>query len=253
MTHKLNNGNTFDHVKANNFLFVPTPDSPLWRGSDSGDAFYANLKTQPADWMYRTRTISYTDNSHNYRTQEFNTIDWANSVVMIGCSNVYGVGVDDIDTLPAQLSRLINKPVINLGVGGSSMLFALHNNLILNEVYPTPRAVINVWTDLSRATYYQKASINHHGAWEMRRNNYMDMWNRDEYNPKLNAHFISMAARQIWKPQCEYYEATVFPSTAEAVGCDLYTLDMDRARDMGHPGIDNLGHIAGCIAERMSL
>lgn len=253
MTHELTNGNIFDHVKANNFLFVPTPPSPHWRGSDSEENYRENLKVQPADWIYRFKTVSYTDNSENYRTQEFDTIDWANSVVMLGCSNVYGVGVDESDTLPAQLSNIINVPVVNLGVGGSSMLFALHNNLILNHTWPTPRAVINVWTDLSRATYYQKMQINHHGAWEMRRNNYMDIWNRDEHNPKLNAYFIAMAARQIWKPQCVYYEATFFPGTAEAVGCDLYTLDMDRARDLGHPGIENLGYLAKAMAEKLNL
>jgi hypothetical protein len=105
----------------------------IWVGSDTEERFQENLKSQPEDWPWRNQQITYKLNSQNYRAPEWDSIDWENSVVMFGCSQVFGVGVDEDQTLGYYLSELLNKPVINLGIpGGSSMALWINTEKLLN-------------------------------------------------------------------------------------------------------------------------
>ena len=115
-------------------------------GTDTKELFEENLKTQPDDWYYRTHEVKYTLNSFGYRTKEFDDIDWKESIVIFGCSNIFGIGVADEHTIPYFLEQLSGRPVINMGMGGSSIQTALHNSIILNDSeYPTPKVIIYAW------------------------------------------------------------------------------------------------------------
>jgi len=133
-------------IKKKQFIPMKTFSSE-WQGTDSKELYLENLQKQPLDWYYRNNRVKYTLNSKGYRTEEFKKIDWAESVVMFGCSMVYGTGVTDEDTISHNLSKIIDRPVINMGVGGSSISFSLHNSLILNSFYPTPKAILKWFTD----------------------------------------------------------------------------------------------------------
>ena len=115
-------------------------------GTDSNELYQTNLKAKSKDWEYRHKSVKYTLNKHSYRTEQFADIDWANSVVIFGCSAVFGVGVDDADTISSQLSTLMNCPVINMGVGGSSITYALHNSIIfsLAEVFISSTTLVTL-------------------------------------------------------------------------------------------------------------
>jgi hypothetical protein len=124
--------------------------------NDHKELFEQNLKTQPDDWYYRTHEVKYTLNSLGYRTREFDDIDWKESIVMFGCSFVFGIGVTDKHTIPYFLEQLSGRPVINMGIGASSIQTVLHNSIILNDSkYPTPKAVVNMRTDLNRYQLYE--------------------------------------------------------------------------------------------------
>ena len=73
------------------------------------------------------RSVSYKLNSQGYRCPEWNDIDWASSHLLFGCSVVQGIGLNDADTLDQELVKLLNEPVVNLGVGGGSLPFILAN------------------------------------------------------------------------------------------------------------------------------
>lgn len=243
--------NLISNIKDGEFLpanvGVITSDFAV---SDSKELFLKNLKTQPLDWYYRTNTVTYKTNSQNYRTSEFKNIDWANSVVIFGCSEVFGVGVDEAHTVGNFLSDLIGMPVINLGVPSTSIMFALHNSLILNQHYPTPKAVIHLWTDYSRTVSYKKYGVVHHGAWDLDKDNYMLEWAIDDLNPSTYALFTQMISHQIWKLKTVYYEASIFPATVKLFECDqLYSIDY--ARDLIHCGINSKRAIAGQIAKNI--
>jgi hypothetical protein len=229
---------------------------PEWVGNfsgmDSKDLFEKNLLTQPIDWFYRDNPIEYKLNKYGYRTVDFDTIDWANSIVVFGCSNVFGVGLHERDTLSSQLHGLTNIPVINMGIGASSMEYSLYNSVILNEHYPTPKAVIHLWSAIDRATYYNKKNIEHHGTWNMTPNNYMDLYSTDPTHAKVHAILAQMISKQIWVSKTKYYEASFFGNTAGKLNLPTITVE-DYARDLSHPGRLSIQKLALDIKDKLKL
>lgn len=102
--------------------------------SDSQELFNQNLKQCPEDWRWKTEPISYDINSQGYRCPEFNTIDWKNSNVAIGCSRTFGVACPEEETIPHLLSERLGEPVINLGMGGTGCDYAFFNAMRLQNV-----------------------------------------------------------------------------------------------------------------------
>lgn len=231
-----------------------TQKDKLWFDSDNEEEYNKNLLRQPRDWYYRTNHIEYTVNKHGYRTKEFDSIDWANSVVMFGCSVTFGNGLDDKHTISSQLEQLLNMPVINMGVSGSSMLFNHHNNIILREHYPTPKAIVMYWPGHDRIAHYSKHKIVHQGHWNFTENSLIDVWTENETHVNLNAIMLAKANRLLWQDRCAYYEATWENSTSKIIDCDHISDDRgDRARDIIHPGINTAKEIANKIAKRLKL
>jgi hypothetical protein len=240
-----------EHVKQNNFLPIDGSVGKYFSGTDTPELFAHNLKVQPTDWYYRNSPVNYTLNSRGYRTAEFNTIDWKNSIVIFGCSNVFGVGVDDPYTLASQLSKLVNKPVINMGVGGSSITFALHNSIILRDRYPMPLAVINLWADYSRTVYYHKRRITAYGQWNMEENNYMGNWSAEDSHGKTHAIFASKTSKLLWE-NTKYFEGSYFEKTAFLLNCKPMPHISD-SRDCIHFGNSTQYNSAAIIAENLKL
>jgi hypothetical protein len=244
-----------DLVKQNKFL-PPGHGMRLgaisnFSGTDSEESFEQNLKTQPPDWYYRTYPVRYTLNKHGYRTNEFDEIDWSNSVVIFGCSNVFGVGLDDKDTVSSQLSKIINRPVINMGVGGSSMSHSLHNSIILRNGYSMPKGVVHIWSDFSRTVYYRDSTSYSYGSWNIEPGNYGDNWNEDKHHSMTHALLASITSQILWK-DTNYYEASYFEGTDKLLGCDSINY-VDYARDLCHPGIKTNHNLAVRLANKLQL
>jgi hypothetical protein len=124
--------------------------SNQWIGSDTEELYQTNLKIQPPDWYWRNHKVVYTTNSQRYRAPEWKDVDWNNSILVFGCSQVFGIGVDDSQTVCCQLSRMLNINVINLGMpGGSIMSMWVNTEKILNNNI-NPRAVIYNWPMANR-------------------------------------------------------------------------------------------------------
>ena len=68
----------------------------------------------------RINPIDYKVNSYGYRCPEFNTIDWEDSYVLLGASNIFGEGVLEDETISYYLEQMLGKPVINLGFAAAS-------------------------------------------------------------------------------------------------------------------------------------
>lgn len=192
----------------------------------------------------------YKLNSHGYRTQEFDDIDWKNAVVIFGCSNVYGVGLEEDETICSQLSKEIDRPVVNMGVPGSSMQYSLYNSVILNEFYPTPYAVIQIWTMPERTMTFSRYNINGYGTWNIEKNNYMDLWSKNKTNVEVSALFCSMISKQIWESKTNYNEISFFPKTSYLLKCS-FIRTIDVARDNLHPGVKTAKKTALKIKENL--
>lgn len=221
-------------------------------GHDSEKLFSENLLKQPASWKYRTKEVTYVLNHQFYRAPEWETIDWKNSVVILGCSNVFGVGLAEDETINHCLSQLIDRPVINLGVGGSGMSFAMQNSVVLNQNFPTPWAVINIWSDPYRIhEFVNKSSIKHYTASHDDKL-HSKFWGRSEINPEMHSYFACKATEAIWSSKTKYLSYSHWESLdAESIK-KLQLQEYDFARDMAHPGSRSAVHTAKILADALS-
>lgn len=100
---------------------------------------------------------NYVVNSDNYRCPEFNTIDWENSYVLLGGSDLYGEGLKEHEIMSYFLEQLLGKPVINLGVPACSNQHIVLTMSMLAKHY-TPKAWIVAWGDDCRWLHWDPKS-----------------------------------------------------------------------------------------------
>jgi hypothetical protein len=225
--------------------------------SDEEEEFKKNLETQSSDWRYRKKKVYYTFNSYGYRCEkEFDEIDWKNSIVVFGCSMVFGQGVSDDETLPFFLSKLYNREVVNLGVPSCSNNFILDNAIRLVKKYGPPYAMIMMWTLSNRLAYYGEKSIKHLVVSE---NFESGEPNHPDYNTLIsNLYFdksnefyttfqIAEIGREIFSKQTNYFDGSFFCETAHYGKCYERFEFENGARDLVHAGPEDLERIANEI------
>ena len=109
---------------------------------DTKQLFEANKKTFGPSWEFYSKPISYECNEFGFREQEFDSIDWNNSVVCFGCSHTFGIGIPDHETWVRKLEHKIDTPCVNLGIPGGSFEAIFHNIVWLNYHDITPKNII---------------------------------------------------------------------------------------------------------------
>jgi len=87
-------------------------------------------------------------------------------LVTFGCSLTYGQFLDNRDTQswPAQLGRMLNLPVVNLGWHGSSNKEILYE--ILNFDFQSEDVCVILWTNIYRWIIFNEEENNRLGAWQ---------------------------------------------------------------------------------------
>lgn len=236
-----------DQIRVDNFH----PLYSIFSGTDTEFNFEINLTNQPSDWLYRTKPVRYTLNSQYYRCEPFENIDWYNSIVIFGCSNVFGVGVDDADTISSRLKEITGTNVVNLGVGGSGQQISLYNTVILKNNNIKPKAIIHVWTDSMRPFSADKDyNIHYNGPW----NNFgfpkdtpASILNEifvESKSHAVSAMFNRMTVNSLY-PDIPIIHATHFKQMWDEQNFKYSNLPMlflplkDSARDCQHPGIES--------------
>lgn len=223
-------------------------------GMDSEDDFKKNLLIQPADWHYRTKDVTYTVNSSGYRAPEWDTIDWANSVVIFGCSHVVGIGLAEDETIGYQLSKLLDRPVINLGVGGSGPMFSHQNSVLLHKNFPKPWAVVQIWSGPDRISEFEsdRSSLlpsHFHGPWTTKSTHegwqFYRAWTQKAATSIIYNHFAVIATAAIWESRTRYFSGSFWPAADSAT---IKLRMIDKARDVSHPGRQTAIIVAKTIA-----
>lgn len=197
-------------------------------------------------------------NSMGYRAPEFDTVDWKNSIVLLGCSFVYGTSINNEDTISTNLEKITGRPVINMGVPGSSIVYSFVNQLKLYEHGIHPYAVVNCWTTTHRLTYFIESNMAAHlGPWvdedltpglSLRLYKKMfSLWNFKESNSEAYSSLFQQMARIIWKDK-RYLEYSFFPATAEQFNIKLLE-QSDFGSDNAHPGVQTTLDAAKIIAQ----
>ena len=195
----------------------------------------------------------YTLNSYGYRAPEFKDVNWSDSVVVFGCSNTFGTGLDDSDTVTSQLEQIIKSPVINMGCPGSSIDYSLYNSIILKNICPKPKAVVHLWTSIDRTTYFLPERHRSYGGWSSQKDNlYFNEWAKETSNPATLAVFASMTTKHLWS-NTKLFEATIFQRTHEILNCKHLPpiFRYEKARDLSHRGRENTQIAAKIIAENI--
>ena len=236
----------------------------LWEDDSSEKNYRKNRKHLGPDWYYYDKKITFEFNSNGFRAPEFDTIDWANSVVVLGDSYTAGDGnaIEDIAT--TLLQDMLEMPVINLGSSGTGIDLSCWNSLLLHETYPRPRAVVQLWSSLYRYSEY-----NLNKAFEHYFNNddprHVCAEDQNVYNFHLpqrkpycakthnweerNKMYV-LADRVLWKDKLPYYEASMFDDTAELIEVD-YLSHLDYGRDLDHWGPKSNIVVAETIATNL--
>jgi len=256
------------------------PGEFAWFATDTEQLFQHNVQRHPRRMQpFLDQTVTYTINSQGFRTEEFHTIDWAESVVVFGCSTVFGDAVTDSDTLSSQLSQLIDRPVINMGVSGAGMDLMSKNNLVLWRHCPRPWRVVNVWTGWDRITEYTELGANCYGSWTQGVNSWQDttifqrlrgqrasgyatvsraqQWadvyatvNQDPWHQRVELLFHSQTVQAVWGDRSRQFTWQV--DTQQALGCELLAWNFGlTARDLIHPDSATLGQWAEQIARSL--
>lgn len=211
----------------------PRKNTNKYAGSDTMEEFAKNLKTQPDNWHYRTKEVEYLCNSKGYRTKELDSIDWKESIVLFGCSMTAGIGVAEDETISHFLEQKSGRPVINLGVPGSSLDFNLYNNFLLHKNYTKPWAVVNLWTNTHRLMTFTNMCIRFEGLWS-EGDKYWEGYMTEKYNPILTSKFNMHLVKHLWKDTRTFY-GSWFDDAAHYG--DSYKLSFtNTARDLLHCG-----------------
>jgi hypothetical protein len=212
---------------------------------DTPKAVNRNKKKLGPEWYYYDKKIEYRYNELGFRTKPFSQIDWKNSVVVIGCSCVMGVGNTEEDGVCGQLEQILQKPVVNLGVSGSAIDWACRNSLVLHECFPHPKAIVQLWTALARYSDY------HSTGWFTP----ILPQNTRKYCAKHDWEIRSMhyveSDRALWRDKTVYYDATWYKHVASRINVDYYDRTIDFARDLDHPGVKSCRLAAEGIAEKL--
>ena len=217
-------------------------------GLDSYEEFKKILKKSPPDWIYRTKKITFNHNSLGFREKELDLVDWNNSIVILGCSHVYGDSIAEEDTAARVLEKQISMPVVNLGVCGGSVELAFYNSLVLYKMGVMPKAIIQNWTELDRyANFKQDTKTSQITSSHVDKRKYIS-----QVDWSIKSLFYRLAFNAIWENKTFIYECSFFKHTASKFDIDLNKY-VDFGRDNSHPGIISNKLLADKITDVLKL
>jgi hypothetical protein len=242
-----------------------------WHSTDQESLFEKNLKTTPEEWIYRSKKIYYNLNSQGYRCPDWGQIDWTNSILLIGCSVTFGVGLAEEDTLSARLSAITGKSVINLGVGSSSNQLMLYNSFKLLDQNIRPSQVIVLFSDVSRVTHFKEGNaVTHFGNWIYPTHSHHNPTSKLSM-PKFSDHELNFYSHWIYDSNSDVHGSMSARSIESLwkshginfLGCSAYNgqlsdryyrlpMVVDKARDLMHPGTMTIREWADSIGKRIS-
>ncbi len=149
-------------------LTRPRNKTVYWSDTDSEENFRLNPLHN-----YTETSITYTYNSHGFRTKEFEPASNRDNVLFLGCSHTEGIGLKEEDTWVNHITTKIEKlqdwkvlqgevPLApngfnyyNLGIGGGSGDTVVRN-LVNCTNHLIPSVVFILWPPSGRFDYYQQ-------------------------------------------------------------------------------------------------
>jgi len=243
---------------------IDNKQSIHFSGPDSPERLEENLKLASADWKYRTKTIEYHINANGYRAPEWDTIDWKNSIVILGCSCTFGVGQAEDETISYYLEQLTGRPVVNLGYSAASNQLLLDNAGAIINQFEIPYAVVANWTTTDRMRFFTKYVALDLGPWtppppdsipppdaEVDLARYWEDTFVNVYNELGINWYLAKNMAALWKGRSKYVAVSYYPLTSHYMRADAHFQIDNKARDMIHPGSSGSKQIAEYIDSKL--
>lgn len=213
------------------YNYTPKPYSyrSPWFNLDSEEAYKANLRThykELEELGYIDSDIEYCLNSEGLRSEEFQSEP---SIIFLGCSFTFGLGLRQSDTWPWIVSEAMGLRMNNLAVCGGSndtafRMFETHAWAL------NPKITILLSPDRARTELILENSVKMYTANQiddLDSNLWWKEWLSNERNHYLNYRKNILALRLL----CQRRNSGFW-----VYSCDQLLPTIDRARDLKHPG-----------------
>ena len=223
-------------------------------GADSKNHFEEHLKTQPADWEYRTKPVTYKRNKLGHRCKELEDLD-DKFILFTGCSLTEGVGVALEDTFTFKLAQQLGMDYYNIGLAGSGAdLLSENLSMWFANIKKIPQLVVIQWPAPNR--HYQKFEngLTPVGAWIAVRNGIVSdevkkATKYDFVNDQVIQNFVSASNAGYF----EHFSSVLRTTTLNFLDClgikyieftDEQFPKLDVGRDLIHPGVNSNTELA---------
>ena len=215
-------------------------------GADSKNHFEEHLRTQPADWEYRTKQVLYTRNRLGHRCKELDTLN-DDFILFIGCSLTEGVGVALEDTFTYKLAQDLGLDYYNLGLAGSGAdLLSENLSMWFANIKKIPQLVVIQWPAPNRHYQWFADGLTPVGAWiDVRNDIVSDEVKRatkyDFVNDKIIKNFVTACDAGYFEHFSNVLRTTIL-NFLDCVGVkyieftDNEIPKLDVGRDLIHPG-----------------
>jgi len=135
---------------------------------DTEEHYLAALKTQPADWYYANKKITYQYNENGHRCTSIKDLNFDNYILFAGCSHTEGVGLELETSYPYLVSQALGCDYYNLAISASG-IDTLEYNIVhwFLQFKKKPKYVFVQWPDHSRfiSLYPGYKNILPNGSW----------------------------------------------------------------------------------------
>lgn len=216
-------------------------------GGDEEDTFLINLKSQPADWYYRTNPITYKFNSFGHRCNDIQDIDLDNYILFAGCSHVEGIGLELEKTYPYLVAKQLGCDYYNLSSAGTGIDVMTHNLALWRaKVKQDPKFLIIHQPEITRFITLENSEsvIVRNTVWnsESKVLKFIDQGNKINFFSSrfnINAALIENLYSNSKIVRVDWAE----PRHPESIQFSQF----DKARDLSHAGIESNKKLADDI------
>lgn len=227
----------------------------LWSSGDQEGIFKANLKTQPRDWYYRNAEIVYEYNNDGHRCKDIEDIDLDNYILFAGCSHTKAVGLELEKSYPYLVADHFKLDYYNLAVGGSGIDVIEYNLLLWASIIPKkPKLVVIQWPIHNRFLSWRDGynTMFTEGTWS-NEDSTLRFIDSSETLGLFNARkkITSKLISNVYNCPIHYVQM----SDAPLINLKNYVnlRIVDKARDLGHPGIESHERVANDLIAQINL
>lgn len=203
--------------------------------SDTEQLFNENLSSQPEEWEYRSKDITYTRNEYGHRSKPINELH-DDFILVTGCSLTEGIGLSIDDIYPTLLGKELQKDVYNLGLASSGQDLIYYNlSLWIKNIKKKPSLIVIQDTYDDRAYIPKNGGILPLGPWFDRipKGLLTDTESENFKNLVLSEYsqHYNYIVKEMFLNHMRDLDISVI-----VVAPDMFS-PLDYARDLKHPGV----------------